>query len=312
MSQENRWLLSHRKNFSSQFGEDGIIEKILSMMPNTDKWCVEFGAWDGVFCSNTHHLINEHNYRGVLIEGDSSKFPVLQDTYRDRPDQILLNRYIEFDGDNSLDNILSDTKIPVDFDLLSIDIDGNDYHIWDSLKQYRPKIVVIEFNMTIPMDIEVVQGKEKVNDCGASLLSICKLGEEKGYQLVSVTDNNGIFVREEFFNLFEIEDNSPQEMFQPFNDLYMTRVYQKYDSTLVLVGNNKLFWYSPSLRITEKSLQIIPQFLRYFPASVSRIRRAISRLYFSLFRFQLRHSADMERERQVKLEENREKTGWKS
>jgi hypothetical protein len=289
MSRENCWLLDCRKNVTSQFGEDGIIEKILSMLPKIDKWCVEFGAWDGVFCSNTHHLIKKRGYKGVLIEGDSGKFPALKETYKEYSDQILLNRFIEFEGLNSLDNILAETQIPRGFDVLSIDIDGNDYHIWKSLTGYEPKVVVIEFNMTIPMEMEAVQSKEKISDFGASLLSLHKLGLSKGYELVSVTDNNGIFVKKEFFSLFGIEDNSPQELWKPFETMYSTKVYQKYDGTLVLVGNDKLFWYTPALRVTQESIQIIPRFLRHFPANVSRMRRLIAKLFFTIFRSDLKY-----------------------
>lgn len=63
-------LNSYQKNIYSQFGEDGIIQRIFEILPVTDeKWCVELGAWDGIYLSNTHHLIKNKQWNGVLIEG---------------------------------------------------------------------------------------------------------------------------------------------------------------------------------------------------------------------------------------------------
>ena len=77
--------------------------------------------------------------------------------FEDNKSIVAVNRYVSSKGGNSLDNILSKTKIPRNFDVLSIDIDGNDYFVWENLKEYQPKIVCIEFNPTIPNEIEFVQ-----------------------------------------------------------------------------------------------------------------------------------------------------------
>ncbi len=69
---DDAWLLNHRSNVHSQAGEDGIIEKILELLPVRDHWCVEFGAWDGVFLSNTRRLIEHAGYSAVLIEGSKA------------------------------------------------------------------------------------------------------------------------------------------------------------------------------------------------------------------------------------------------
>ena len=71
MNKEPQWLLDYSSDTYSQGGEDGIIAKILSLLPETDGWCVEFGAWDGIHLSNVRKLILEKRYRAVLIEGDS-------------------------------------------------------------------------------------------------------------------------------------------------------------------------------------------------------------------------------------------------
>jgi len=58
MQMKNDWLLDYRKDVTSQTGEDGIIDKVFEIIGTQSKWCVEFGAYDGKFCSNTYNLIN--------------------------------------------------------------------------------------------------------------------------------------------------------------------------------------------------------------------------------------------------------------
>ena len=89
-------------------------------------------------------------WSGVLIEANKKKFRELQKTYLDVSKAVLINEFVNISGQNTLDEILSKTAIPKEFDFLSIDIDSTDYHIWESLEIYRPKLVVIEFNPSIP------------------------------------------------------------------------------------------------------------------------------------------------------------------
>jgi len=63
----------HATNVHSGTGEDGVIGEILDRLPETDRWCVEFGAWDGLNLSNTRHLIESRGYAAVLIEADPAK-----------------------------------------------------------------------------------------------------------------------------------------------------------------------------------------------------------------------------------------------
>jgi hypothetical protein len=119
----------------------------------------------------------------------------------------------------------------LDFDLLSIDIDGNDYHVWDTVKTYKPRLVIIEFNPTIPSDIEFVQEKNNSINHGNSLLSLVKLGKSKGYELIATTYCNGFFVEKEFFDLFKIEDNSIDSLWK---NPEAPRIFQLYDGTLML------------------------------------------------------------------------------
>jgi hypothetical protein len=135
-------LLSHRRNIYSQNGEDGIIEIIFSEIGIEHYACCEFGAWDGIHLSNCRKLILE-GWNAVMIEGDADKFNDLCKTYKDNDRVKAINMFIDSEN-NSLDRILGDNKIE-NLDFLSIDIDGLDYQIFESLK-IRPRVICVEIN----------------------------------------------------------------------------------------------------------------------------------------------------------------------
>ena len=138
----------YKKSIYSENGEDGIILEILKRLKLSTKnrWCCEFGAWDGIYLSNVFNLVKNKDYKVLFIEGDKNKFKKLEENFKDKK-AVNLNKYVSFEGKNTLDQILSDNKFNTNFDLLSIDIDGNDYHVFESLKIFKPKVIVIEFNL---------------------------------------------------------------------------------------------------------------------------------------------------------------------
>ncbi len=258
---DNQHLNRSRRNIrNSQFGEDGIIEHIFRVIPDSvqDHWCCEFGAWDGKHCSNTSHLIVDKGWSAVLVEADKQKFRELQQTYRGVGRLILVNEFITISGDSRLDKILERAGLPSDFDFLSIDIDGNDYHIWASLELFRPKVVVIEFNPCIPDNIEFIQKPDPAVRHGTSILAITKLANSKGYELICVNAENAFFVDLKYFPLFDIRDNSINALKYYREPL---QVFQLYDGTLVFHGEPQcLVWYA--LPVDFNRLQILPKFVR--------------------------------------------------
>lgn len=109
----NTWLLDFQRNKYSQTGEDGVIEKALEIIPQSDKWCVEFGVWDGLFASNTRNLIENHGYSAVLIEAAPSKFLTLKENYAHRQNVITRNAFVGFaleDGPRFDSNRASNTN----------------------------------------------------------------------------------------------------------------------------------------------------------------------------------------------------------
>jgi hypothetical protein len=192
--------LKYRHNVYSQNGEDGILREMLLRLPDRTGWVCEFGAMDGKFCSNTFRLVQTQGYSAVYIESDSSAFPQLLATAAEHPSILPILRTVEPSGDNTLDSILAETPIPTDFDILSIDIDSCDYQVWDSVKVYKPRIVVIEINSSIPpTQFKSIYGEG--SQFGTGFLPMTMLGITKGYTLVCHTGNL-IFVRNDLASLY--------------------------------------------------------------------------------------------------------------
>jgi len=82
VSKPSNWLLQHRHSVTSQLGEDGILQKIFEILPDTDQWCVEFGAGDGMTLSNTYNLINNLGWSSVQIEANPRSYQILADRYK--------------------------------------------------------------------------------------------------------------------------------------------------------------------------------------------------------------------------------------
>ncbi|HLA91766.1 MAG TPA: FkbM family methyltransferase [Gemmatimonadaceae bacterium] len=258
---ENQFLNRFRSDSGrSQFGEDGILEQIFEIIPESDQnhWCCEFGAWDGEHCSNTNHLILDKGWKGVLIEADEERFRQLTRTYRGVERAVLVNRLVTTAGASTLDKILDQAGAPKSIDLLSIDVDGNDFHLWASLQSYRPKVVVIEFNPCIPNNIEFVQKPDSSLRHGSSIRSMTNLASSKGYELICVNAENAFYVEREYFSLFRIADNSIEALKYYREPL---QVFQLYDGTLVFHGEpHCLYWYS--LPVDFNRLQVLPWFVR--------------------------------------------------
>lgn len=258
LNPSSTWLLQHGRNITSQCGEDGILAKVLDAIGDYGSTCVEFGAWDGVKFSNTHALIRHVGWSGYLIEANPEKFRALQETYRDNPKATLINRFVQIDrGQGTLDEILKAHRCPAEIDLLSIDIDGADYYVWESLREHSAKIVVIEFNPTVPNDVLFVQDRSFEINQGCSLRALIELARVKGYELVCATDWNAIFVRGEYFRRFDIADNSIDAMYQPRMN---GRIFHGYDGTVHVAGMPMLLWHG--VQLSGDDFQVLPRSLR--------------------------------------------------
>lgn len=274
VSKDNKFA-EFAKNEYSQFGEDGIIEAILEHLPNKNNWCVEFGAWDGIHLSNTYNLIKNKGYESVLIEADSKKFQVLKENLKDFK-AVLVNEFVMFEGINTLDNILSKTSIPKDFDFLSIDIDGNDYHILESLVSYKPKVICIEYNPTIPNEVSYIQPRDFKIQRGSSALAILNLAISKGYSLATTTACNLILVSDDHWQNLGMEKANLSD----FRDDTLDKVFafSGYDGTVILSQPLNLYWHD--IKVREDELQFIPNFLRKFISNYNIFQKNLFLIFF--------------------------------
>ena len=260
MKREN--LNNFSKKIYSQFGEDGILLEILNRLKNKnlDKWCVEFGAKDVISYSNTYNLIKHYNYNAVLIEGDKNYFKKLSKNLPQK-NIIKINKFVNFSGSNNLDEILGSTVIPKNFDILSIDIDGCDFYIFESLIKYKPKIVCIEFNHLIPNSVEFVQKKDFKIKQGSSAKSLIKLAGKKDYKLVGSSFSNLFFIDKEYFNLVTEKEVLLEDLIDDHE--IKNFIFSSYDGTLHTTKPVKLGWHKIELK--NEKIQILPKFLRHFP-----------------------------------------------
>ncbi len=261
IDQKSAFLTAYAKNITSQCGEDGITEKIFEVIGTQNKWCVEFGAWDGKLFSNTYNLVQHKGWHGVLVEGNPERFKELTATYAGNHRAHLVCKTVGFDqSSNSLDYILASIgDVPKDLDLVSIDIDGNDYFIFESLVEFKPRVVVIEFNPTIPNDVFFLQDQDFEINQGCSLRALIDLGKAKGYELAVATAFNAFFVPTAEFLKLGIEDNSIDAMYSPMLD---GRIFHGYDGTVFCAGMDRLIWHGTT--VAPDSLQILPAERRFY------------------------------------------------
>jgi hypothetical protein len=275
-------LKSFQKNGYSQNGEDGLIQEILARISKKhpiNKWCVEFGAWDGVYLSNTCRLIREEGYSAVLIEGDSQKVKQLEANFP-QANVHKLCKFVSVEGEKTLENLLAKTPIPHDFDFLSVDIDGMDYHVLDSFKAYKPKIICIEFNPTIPNILDFVQPRDFSVKQGSSASALVRLANSKGYALVEATQCNLLFVIQDLVD--GVVDQSVRLQDVNLAGNHPQFIFAGFDGTILSNRPDiRLPWHAISVPMS--ALQFLPKMLRtytldYSPAQTEEFKKLLGTL----------------------------------
>jgi hypothetical protein len=189
----------------SQFEEDGILLYLFSLIGEGGKTFIEIGANDGIN-SNCSNLAIHFGWSGLFFEGEArmiargrkfySKIPT---PFHPKPTfvQAVVRR-------ENVDQLIAENGLGGDIELLSIDIDGNDYWVWDAITVVRPKVVVIESqtafstrNIVVPYDPDYSPPGRHAVYHGASVTALNRLGERKGYRLAAANDLgiNLIFLR---------------------------------------------------------------------------------------------------------------------
>jgi hypothetical protein len=187
--------------------EVAAITGILSTLEIRSGWLVDVGAADGILWSNTIGLVRS-GWNAVLIEADQNMFKSMVENVKAHPAAHPVHLRVGCEPEVSLNKVLSDLFVPFDFDLLQIDVDGNDYWVWKSLIR-KPKVVSIEYNSNFePWERKAVKYDPEFrwsgdSYYGASVGAFTALAEEKGYVLVNhVPRSNLFFVRKDFASRF--------------------------------------------------------------------------------------------------------------
>lgn len=234
-------LNRYARNVNSQHGEDGILEAIFELIGTTNKAAIEFGGWDGVFLSNIRNLIVQHGFSGLYIEGDPEKAAAGRKNYEGWDQVRFVEGYVGFRDNKSLDAYLHEAGFPQSPDLLCIDIDGYDYHVWKHLTDFTPRVVLIEFNPTIANEILFIPPEREDRFMGSSALAMVMLGISKGYSLAAVTHTNCIFVLDSEFPKLGIVDNSLNAL-RPRETYSVNYWLQSYDEHIYHTGDQIFYW----------------------------------------------------------------------
>ena len=190
----------------SQNGEDGVLRYLFDEIGFESRWLVEFGF--GAHQCNALRLIVFEGFRGLLMDGSDENVAYFNHAAkrcnidRAKAVQAFITR-------ENLQQLLVSNDVPEEIDFLSLDVDGNDYWLWESLQNVSARVVCIEYNAglgtevswSIPYDPEFERFAAHPSGFfhGASLAALESLGRRKGYNLIGCdrSGTNAFFLRDD-------------------------------------------------------------------------------------------------------------------
>lgn len=231
-------LCDYEYKIFSQWGEDGIIQFLVSRINIKHKIFVEIGV-ENYLESNTRFLLINNNWKGLIIDGNKEQIlKVKNQEIMWKYDINLVDIFVTKDNINS---ILEQNDFLGNIGLLSIDIDGNDYWLWDSIKVINPDIVVCEYqamwgfdkSVTIPYQEDFVRSRSEYHNIyySTSLPALIYLAKGKGYTYIgsNKVGTNAFFVKNEFrsdFNDLDINISEEKPGVREFVDKNGTLTYE--------------------------------------------------------------------------------------
>lgn len=188
----------------SQFGDDGIIQYLLHRLDIGSRRFVEFGVED-YREANTRFLLLKDDWSGLVMDASEEHVAAIrsEELYW-RHDLRVVHAFIDREN---IDAILTEHGMSGEIGLLSIDIDGMDYWVWEAIEAVEPVLVIVEYNsifghsssITVPYEARFDRRKAHPSSLyfGASLAALARLGDRKGYALVgsNAAGVNAYFVR---------------------------------------------------------------------------------------------------------------------
>ena len=237
----------------SQWGEDGIIQYLLQHVSIERPIFVEFGV-ENYTESNTRFLLTNNQWAGLVIDGSAENIDYI------RRDQIYwasnLKAEHSFITKENINELLSKNGIAGDIGLLSVDIDGNDYWVWQAINTISPRIVICEYNshfgptaeVTTPYDAAFVRDSAHFSKIyyGASISALTSLASAKGYSLVASNSvgNNIFFVRNDLLGklpVISIKQAYRHAQFREYHDETGKLTYDDFETRLNKIGHLPLF-----------------------------------------------------------------------
>ena len=253
----------------SQWGEDGIIQFLLKHVPVKQKIFVEFGV-ENYTESNTRFLLTNNLWSGLVIDGNAENIDYI------KRDQIYwatnLKAIHKFITRHNINELLLSNGIQDDIALLSIDIDGNDYWVWETIDCVSPRIVICEYNslfgaksnISIPYADDFVRNRAHYSYLyyGASIGALEYLGKKKGYSLVGSNSagNNVFFVRNDLIGALKVltaQECYRKSNFRESHDKSGKLTFLDHLSAIKLIGDMKVIDVIDDKEITIKDINVI-------------------------------------------------------
>jgi hypothetical protein len=193
----------------SQWGEDGIIQYLVNNLDITRRTFIEFGVED-FNESNCRFLMVKDQWHGFVIDGSTANIAQLRDSYYYWKHR--LNSKAAFITRENISQLLDESGFEKDLGLLSVDIDGVDYHVLEALHDWKPAILIVEYNdafgwrrpVSVPYDPAFTRRQKHYSNqyWGANLPAFHYLASKRGYALVGTNrvGSNAFFVRRELLN----------------------------------------------------------------------------------------------------------------
>ncbi len=209
----------------SQWGEDGIIQHLTRTVDIKNKTFIEFGVED-FFESNCRFLMMKDDWRGFVIDGSRENIAKLKKSnfyWKHHLDAV--DAFITKDNINAL---LAKSGFDADLGILSVDLDGNDYYVLEAIENFRPRILICEYNpifgatrkISVPYSTNFQRTAAHFSNLywGASLGAMTHIADIKGYALVGTNNasTNAFYVRKELVNS-RVEVLSVEEAYSPSN-----------------------------------------------------------------------------------------------
>jgi hypothetical protein len=192
----------------SQNGEDGILFFIFSIIGTTNRVLLDLGCGNALVANSTNLLVN-HGWTGLLLDGGEDNVSMAREFFGQCKDTAswppkIVQAWLDVE---TINRVIAENGLSGSIDLMSMDLDGNDYWIWKSLEQAQPRVVVLEYldilgperSWSVPYRRDFVGEHDEMGLCygGASLAAFVKLGHQKGYRLIGCQQYgyNAFFMR---------------------------------------------------------------------------------------------------------------------